>query len=197
MRWNIKADRPTIVVGCSLGMLLVLVLYWVLHFWFLRQGFVEEIDAIQPRIARLMGIMQSAEQLHQASGDAGGMLHELAYPDDRDSATTAAAMQRDIRELMTSAGLSISGSQILPLRRGDGFDLLSLEVTAAGNVDALEEAFVNMEEMRPLVFVKLVKVKPTRNRSRRASKRDEETPEAGDPRKLSAQFQLISLRLQG
>ena len=196
MRLNVTADRATLVVACSLGLIVLFALYWALHFWLLRQDFVGEIEAIQPRTARLLGIMESVDQLRVASNEAGGMLRELAYPANRNSATTAAAMQQDIRELMTSAGLSISGSQILPTRGADGFDRLSLDITAEGNIDALDEAFSILGLMRPLVFVKSVTVKPFRTRSRsRSRSREPESTAGGDPRKLTARFHLFSLRL--
>mgnify|MGYP001545789747 CR=1 FL=1 len=78
MNYNIKADRPTIVVGASLGIILLLFLYTLLHFWILRQGYVSEIDTIQPRTSRRLGIMDSMEELESASGTASGMLQELA-----------------------------------------------------------------------------------------------------------------------
>jgi general secretion pathway protein M len=194
MKLNVKADRPTIVVGCSLGLIALFALYWVLHFWILRQDFVGEMEAIQPRTARLLGIMASFDQLEVASNEVSGVLRKLAYPASRDSATTAAAMQQNIRELMTGAGLSISGSQILPARGVDGLDRLSLDITAEGSVDALDEAFSSLGLMRPLVFVKSVTVKPLRIRSPGRSRETESTA-GGDPRKLTARFQLFSLRL--
>jgi|GEM_PF-414867 len=195
MKVKMKADRPTIVVGISLGLVLLLVLYWVLHFWFLRQGFVEEIDAIEPRTARLLGIMQSVDQLQGASGEASGRLRELAYGADRDSATTAAAMQQNIRELMTGAGLSVSGSQILPQRKSEGFDRLSLDITAQGNIEALDAVLSGLEAMRPLVFVEALKVNPERSRAVGRG-RKAEAAVVGDPRNLTARFQLFSLKLK-
>lgn len=195
MKWNIRADRTTIVVGSSLGILLLLVLYWVLHFWVLRQGFVEDIATIEPRTARMLGIMQSATQLEEASTAASNSLQELAYAAERDSAATAAAMQQEIRELMTGAGLSISGSQILPARKFEGFDRMQLDITAEGNIEALDAALSGLEALRPLVFVEALKVNPVRT-STRARGRQPEVVVVGDPRKVTARFQLFSLRLQ-
>jgi general secretion pathway protein M len=192
---NMRADRSTIVVGSTLGILLLLVLYWVLHFWFLRQGFVEEIETIEPRTARVLGIMQSASQLEAASSAANNRLRELTYGADRDSAATAAAMQQEIRELMTDAGLSISGSQILPPRKFEGFDRLSLDITAEGNIEALDAALSALEALRPLVFVAAMKVNPERSTGR-VRLRQAEAVVVGDPRKLTARLQLFSLRLQ-
>jgi hypothetical protein len=201
MKMKMRADRSTIVVGCSVGLVLVLVLYWVLHFWFLRQGFAEEIEAIEPRTARLLGIMESVSQLEQASTEAQSRLRELAYGADRDSATVAAAMQQNIRDLMTGSGLSITGSQILPQRTSDEFDRLSLDITAEGNIDALDTALSSLESMRPLVFVESLKVSPLRGRSRAPTKgrgrgAQAENAGDGDPRRLTARLQLFSLRLK-
>ena len=95
--------RPTIVVGISVGFVLLVVLYWVLHFWFLHQDFAGEIEAIEPKTARLLGIMQSVDQLGVASNEASARLRELAYGADRDSA----------KAFMTSAVIRLS-SQISP-----------------------------------------------------------------------------------
>jgi general secretion pathway protein M len=190
---KVKADRSTIVVGMTLGFVLIVVLYWVLHFWFLYQGFAGEIEAIEPKTARLLGIMQSVDPLGVASNEASGRLRELAYGADRDSATTAAAMQQNIRELMTGAGLSVSGSQILPQRKSEAFDRLSLDITAEGNIEALDAALSGLEAMRPLVFIENLKVNPERSRGRG---RGQKAEVAGDPRNLTARFQLFSLRLK-
>ena len=196
MKLALKADRPTLVVGCTLGLFLLLALYWILHFWLLRQDFVEQIESLQPRTARLLGISESYEQLQVASAAARGSLLELAYPAGKDSATAAAAMQQSLRELMAGAGLEVSGSQILPTRKADGFDRLSLDISAQGNVDALDEALLSLELMRPLVLVESLSVKPVRERRRsRSRQREPVAAEPGDQRQLTVRFQLISLRL--
>lgn len=196
MKLALKADRPTMVVGCTLGLVLLLVLYWIIHFWLLRQEYAGEIESIEPRTARLLGIAESYEQLQSASTQARRSLLDLAYPPVKDSATTAAAMQQSLRELMSSAGLSVSGSQILPARKGDGFDRLSLDISAQGNIDALDEALSRLELMRPLVLVESLTVKPARERRRsRSRQRQPVAVVPGDPRQLTVRFQLISLRL--
>ena len=195
MRPKFKSDRPTIVVGSTLGLVALLVLYAILQLWFLRSDFAAEIESIQPRTARLLGIAESSDRLELASDGADEALQDLAHPVDRDSPTTAAAMQRDIRELMVTAGLSVSGSQILPVRKSTGFDRLSLDITAQGNIDELDQTFADMKVLRPLVFVEFVDVKPVRVRRSRRANVVEANASEDDPRKLTARFQLFSLRL--
>jgi len=197
MKMKIRADRSTIVVGCTLGLVFLVVAYWVLHFWFLRQEFADEIETIQPKMARLLGIVESADQLEAASALADSRLTMLAYAAEQDSAASAATMQQSVRELMTAAGLSVSGSQILPQRSSRGFDRLGLDITAQGNIDALEEALLNLGSVRPLVFVEALKVSPDRaRRARRGRAGEVEEEVEGDPRIVTARFQLFSLRLK-
>ena len=199
MKMNFMADRPTIVVGSSLGLVLVLALYLVFQFWFMRQDFVDEIEAIQPRTARLLGMVESFDQLQIASSAARTLLRKLVYPADQGSAVAAADLQRNVRDLLDDAGLSVSGSQILPQRESQAFDRLSLDITAEGNIDALDEALSGIELMSPLVFIESLKVQPQRKRNRNRSRGGQGQPEdtgGVDPRKLTARFQLFSLRLK-
>jgi hypothetical protein len=198
MKMGLRMDRTTIVVGGSVGLLLILVLYWVLQFWFMRQDFAEQIATIEPKTSRMMGIMQSAEKLATASEVAQSKLRELSYPADRDAAATAAAMQQNIRELMMGAGLSISGSQILPQLQSSDFDRLRLDITAEGNIEALDSALANLESLRPLVFVESLKVTPIRSRNQNRGRLRGMPEESGteDPRRLTARLQLFSLRLK-
>jgi general secretion pathway protein M len=193
MKLDFRRDRSRIVVATTLGLVALGFTYIVLHFLMLRSGFVDEIDNIQPRTARLLGMLESADQLGAASGAARELLGDIAYAPGRDAATAAAALQSDVRELMADAGLSVTGSQILDTRAGEGYDRLQLDVTAEGNVDALDEALSGLEELRPLVFVESVKVKPIRTRRRRG---DEVDTSIADPRNVNARFTLFALRLQ-
>jgi Type II secretion system (T2SS), protein M subtype b len=198
MKMGLRMDRTTIVVGGSVGLLLILVLYWLLQFWFMRQEFAEEIAMIEPKTSRLLGIMQSAEALAAASDTAQGRLRELTYPSDLDAAATAAAMQQNIRELMMGAGMSISGSQILPQLQSSDFDRLRLDITAEGNIEALDGALASLESLRPLVFVDSLKVTPIRSRNQNRGRLQgvEEDSGSEDPRRLTARLQLFSLRLK-
>lgn len=190
---KLQAERSHIVVGASLGLLLLAVLSCLLYFWMLRQAYVDEIATVQPRTARLLGMVENEASLAEAGAAAERALTEVAHAAKGDPAATAAALQRDVRRLMTEAGLSISGSQVLDSRSGDGYDQLRLDITAEGNINALDEALLQLEQMRPLVFVEVLRVKPVRSRRRNANAVD---PGQGDPRRLNARFSLFSLRLQ-
>lgn len=193
MKW--LANRSLLVVGGTLGLVLLLLIYFAGNLWVIRQGYAQQIESITPRTARLLGILESAGELGAADIDAAEILDEVAYPAFKDAATTGAAMQKEVRELMIEAGMSIAGSQVLPRQAGQGFDRLTLEITAEGNTEALEQVLASLEVMRPLVFVRSLTVKPKRSARRRSRGADDMA--VGDTRNVNARFQLVSLRLKG
>lgn len=193
MKVSLRADRQTIVVGGTLGLVALVVLGAVVHFWSMRQQFAGEIGGIQPRTARLVGILEYADELEAASAIGRNVVRDVAYPPGPDSATVAATMQQDVRELMTDAGMSVTGSQVLTTRRAEGYDQLTLDITAEGNINALDEALAELEMMRPLIFIESARFKPERRRSRRSSGQD--NPDT-DPRRVTARLKLFALRLQ-
>ena len=186
----LKVNRMALSVGLVAGSLALLAIYAVVHFWLLRQEYAEAIGDLVPRTARLQGIVESEEQLVAAAAAVDDALAELAWPLDKDAAMTAASMQQLVRDAIANAGLSVSGSQILPAQPGSGFERLVLDVTASGNIESLDEAIVNLKELRPMVLIESATIKPVRARTRLGQAGNSE-----DERLLSVRMRLVSLRL--
>jgi len=100
-------------------------------------------------------------------------------------------MQQDVREVMADAGMSVTGSQVLTTRRAEGYDQLTLDITAEGNSNALDEALSELDMMRPMIFIESARFKPERRRSRRSSAQDNADT---DPRRVTARLKLFALR---
>lgn len=188
---ELRLDRPHLVVGITVAAVLLACLYAITQFWMLRAAYAEEIANIQPRTARLLGIEQSAEALANAGERAESLLDEVAYL-AADSATNAASMQQEIRELMTAAGMSIATSQILPPQQYDGYERLRLEITVEGNINQLDEALEELAAARPLVFIESARVKQMRMGGG-SYRRHVQSGNPEDPRKLTARLELFSL----
>jgi len=187
----LKSRRAAWVVGTSLALLALLLLYIVVNLWQVRQAYAREIDTIYPRLARLQGIMQVREELQVAAGRVAGDVEDAVYgPQSGDTATTAAAMQQQIRDVMSSAGMSVTGSQVLPVRQVDGLLHLELRLSAAGNTDALDAAITALRLVRPLVIVQAISIQPERDRRGRGEQMPRE-----DPRRVVVEMRLLSLKL--
>jgi general secretion pathway protein M len=187
-----KLDRTTLVVGGSFLCLAALVLYAVASFWLVRSSYSQEIDRIESRSARLLGLVEAEQELDVAATRLRGHLQELAYGDDTATATVSASMQQLIRDAMTDAGMSVSSSQILPIRQIDGFQRLSLDISVVGNISEAEEAIANLALLKPLVLIESTSVKPVRTRARRG---EGAAAKERDSRQISLRLRLLSLRL--
>lgn len=193
MNFALPANRASIVVGASLLTLVILMLFMVSGLWSLRQQYAEEIESVTPRTARMSGFIQSVSQLEEAASRVDQVLEGTAYPNVRDSDTTAASMQQEIREVMATSGLSVSGSQIFPPQAVNGFEQLILDITVTGNINSLDEAIASIGALRPIVIVESMSIKLLPARRSRKSQESEFPTE--DQRGLTVGFRLLSLRL--
>ena len=123
----IKA-HPRSAAICGTTMLLPVLFYLNLFFgaWGLRAEYAADVDRLGPRIARLQGIQQVEGLLRESSGLVQQQSARLVYPASAERTSVAAAMQSDVRQLMPEAGLTVSNSQVLPVREEEKFDYITL-----------------------------------------------------------------------
>ena len=185
MNWVRNYRKSAFIIGLTLLLPVVLVLYLVVDFFVMRQGYQGEIDRLQPRIARMVGLIESEEQLQLSAGRLGTQVLNLVYPPTEDSAAVSAALQKNVRQIMTEAGLTVSNSRILPIVQEEKFDRIGLSLTVSGGLDALDAALSSMNSYTPLLLVDNMDIKPKRmTRSR----------DKNGQQIITASFQLLTLR---
>lgn len=172
---------------CGLTLLLPVLLYLklLLGVWGLRQETQAEIDRIEPRIARLEGLIAFEAPLREAAEAVDSQVANLVYPGSEDSATVAAELQTKVRDLLGEAGLSITNSQVLPVREQGDFDYIGVKLTVTGALPALDAALAELAVYLPLVLVEALEVYPARVR------RGKDEPEQ---QLVTASLQVLSLR---
>jgi general secretion pathway protein M len=151
----------------------------------LRQDYQSEIDGLEPRIARMQGLIEHQEQLAAAAGKVDKQIVNLVYPASADRATVSAALQTGVRQILVDAGLSITNSQVLPVREEAAFDYIGIKLTVTGRIDSLDAGLVALAAYMPLLLVESLDVWPSRT-SRRKSDAPVQT--------INATLQLLSLR---
>jgi general secretion pathway protein M len=172
---------------CGLTLLLPVLFYLNALFGLLavHQDAQAEINRIEPRIARLRGLIDYEDQLREAAVAVDSQVIELVYPAAEDQATVSAELQTQVRDIFGKAGLSVSNSQVLPVRAQGNFDYVGVKLTVTGSLPALDEALAGIAGYLPLVLVESLDVYPAR------------TPRGKDVREqqmLTASLQLLSLR---
>ena len=180
----IKTHRRSALI-CGLTLLLPLLLYLsvLADAWGLRSGYQADIDRLLPRIARMEGVKGHEEQLSASAAGVREVLESLVYPVTTDRGEVSAALQKEVWQLMTDAGLSVSNGQVLPLREGEKFDYIGLKLTVSGDVTALDESLSALAAYTPLVIVESLDVWPNRQRSSEPA-----------VQQVTASLKLVSLR---
>ncbi|MFT6275014.1 MAG: hypothetical protein ACJAZ0_001105 [Halioglobus sp.] len=180
-----RYSASVMVVAISLLVPLLVVLYLALDFWLMRADYQSEIDNLQPRVSRMLGLLESEQQLQVAADRLGSQVAGLVYPASENAATISAALQKNIREIMTDAGLSVTNSRILPLIQDDQFGRVGLVLTVIGGLDALDAALSELSNHTPLLLIDSLNIKPRRMTRSRDSNGDQS---------MTATLQLLTLR---
>lgn len=185
MRHWIKTHRRSaILVGVSLlvpAYLFLLVLGKTLT---VRAGYQDQIDTIEPRIARMQGLVEKEDALRDALSGVQNVMNDHIYPQSSDAAAVSASLQAEARRILGQSGMEVTNSQVLPVRKRDTFDYVSVKVVARGELEQLDQSLADLARFRPVIFIESFDAFP--NRKRRTADDEEQT--------LTVTMQLLSLR---
>ena len=183
MSWLQTHRRSAWICGLTLLVPLLLYLNALLGLWGARHAYQSDIDFLKPRIARLRGLIGHESQLRDSATLANREVVKLIYPASGDRAATAATLQTSVRQSLSDAGLSISNSQVLPVREEGDFDYIGIRLTVAGELAGLDAALTGIAQYMPLLLVESLEVRPDRARRGQAQRQT-----------VTATLQLLSIR---
>lgn len=186
MNWFQANQRSTWIIGLTLLVPVIFYLNILFGLLGLRQDYQVEIERLEPRIARLQGLIEFEDQLRDSANKIDRQIVNLVYPATLDHATVSATLQTNVRRMLVEAGLTVTNSQVLPVRQEELFDHIGLKLTVTGSVASLDAALIAIAGYRPLLLAQSLDVWPTRVSRRK----DEAKVQA-----ISATLQLLSLRV--
>jgi general secretion pathway protein M len=181
--WIRLHRRASILIALTLLLPVFFYLKTALGLLGLGFDYAGERSRVEPRIARLQGLLNNEEELREQSAVAAERLRDLVFPSTEDPSTLAATLQADVRQIFSEAGLSVSNSQVMPLREGDHFDRVAVKLTVSGGLSGLDAALIGVAAYRPQLLVESLDTFPAR--TRRGSE---------DEQSLTAVIQLMVLR---
>lgn len=187
MSWFRLHRRSAVLVALTLALPIFLylkVLFGVLGLAFEYRG---ERERVEPRAARLQGLLAQESLLLERRDAAQDALSALVYPATEDSQALAAALQAEVRQIVADAGLATTNSQVLRTRESENFDRVAVKLTVAGTLPALDAALIGIAAARPGLLLESLDVFPARS-GRSAA--DEE-------QNLNAVLQVLALRVSG
>ena len=179
-----KKNEWAILVATALLVLLPVVVLGVYvakkHMW--AESMLSQME---PRFARLKGLDLQRDDIDKALARAVRTRSEYIYPAAQDAVQTGNAVQQKVRELLTTAGLTVVSSQVLPPKEDGGFDRISLAVRAEGELLAVDSALSVLGEQLPVLLLTDVEV---RNQGSLQVMNDKTAP------RLTLQLSLVVLR---
>ena len=185
MIWLKSNQRLVWIVGLTLIVPAVLYLNVLFSLLGLRQDYQVEIERLEPRVARLQGLLEYEDQLRESAGKVDKQVVNLVYRATSDRAAVSATLQTSVRQILVEAGLSVSNSQVLPVREEGVFDYIGLKLTVTGSVASLDAALAAIAAYRPLLLTESLDMWPNRTRGRKGE---------ADQQTVSTSLQLLSLR---
>lgn len=183
MNWLRSHKRIAWVCGLTLLLPLFVYLNTLFGLWEMRIAYQSDIDHLTPRIARLQGITGYEGQLRDSAAQGSKEVVKRVYPASGDRATVSAQLQTNARHIFSEAGLTVSNSQVLPLREQENFDYISIRLTVEGDLSALDTALAEIADFRPLLLVESLDMRPLRSGRK-----------VKGAQVVSATLQLLSLR---
>lgn len=146
------------------------------HHW--AQARMQELE---PRYARLVGLDQQRDALAEATQRAHTMHSWYLHPLDKDANQTGNEIQERVRSILSSAGMGIVSSQVLPAKQDKGLEHIAIAVRADGDITSLQGALMGLAEQKPALLVDDVHI----------------TAQGGDdkgPQRLAVQLNVLALR---
>jgi general secretion pathway protein M len=111
---------------------------------------------VQPRHARIAGLLQSTEQLAQSARDLQANLADYVYPPDGDPGQIGNQALQQVRDIATGHGLRVTSSQVAAVREDRGFDHIGLSLRIEGDWPQQLAFMRDLARQRPTIYSETV-----------------------------------------
>lgn len=126
-----------------------------LYAWGKTQSVNELLSGIEPRYARLYGLVARQADLQTATSKAEQLLTQLTYPSTMDATQAGNDAQQRIRNLFSENRLDIVSIQVLPLSKDEKlqFDRIRINLRVEGDLTAIRESLSKLSAQTPSVQI--------------------------------------------
>jgi general secretion pathway protein M len=124
----------------------------------------ETLEQVEPRHARLSGLVAHEPQLRTAHEAARAQLAIYAHDENSSADRLGTELQQRTRRIAEASAMSVANSQILPVRTEAGIEQVQVMVTLEGDSESLRNFLLQLEAERPLLQVSAAVLQPSRGR---------------------------------
>lgn len=124
-----------------------------LYVWTQHQRVQNHLADLEPRYARLAGLMERQTDLKTLGIQATAHLSRLTYPASQDVTQAGNDAQQRIRGLFADSKLDIISIQVLPTKEEGKFDRILINLRVEGDLSGIQDALMKLENQSPTVQV--------------------------------------------
>jgi general secretion pathway protein M len=152
------SSRDWAWVAGSVAFVLLPLVLGAIYVWQKHQWGQSELERITPRYARLLGIEKNAARLDERLGQVKEQLSRYVYPAEGDATQAGNDAQQRVRSVLSSAGLTVVSSQVLPSKSEQSFDRIGLSVRVDGELIHLQSALAVIPSLTPIILIDSINV---------------------------------------
>lgn len=124
-----------------------------LYVWTEHQRIHNELTNLEPRYARLKGLIERQADLKTLGVQVKEQLSRLTYPVDQDVTQAGNDAQQRIRSLFADSKLDIISIQVLPTKEDGKFDRILINLRVEGELPSMQDALTKLGSQTPTVQV--------------------------------------------
>lgn len=115
---------------------------------------------IAPRYARLLGVKQAKNDIDAQLERVQRDLTRFAFPDNTPADHVSTEIQQRVRRFADAGGLTVTSSQMLPVKTNAGFEETALTVTLDGSLEGLQRFLLKVQSDTPRMQVSDLDIRP-------------------------------------
>lgn len=112
-----------------------------------------QLDVVEPRHARLLGLQQQEEEIQQALESLAETKAKHVYPGESDATQTGNAVQQRLRTVLDRAGLAIVSSQVRPNPEDGNYERIDVVMSTEGDWPSIQMALLSLRDISPTVWL--------------------------------------------
>ncbi|MDR2153683.1 MAG: type II secretion system protein M [Burkholderiaceae bacterium] len=153
------ANRPERLWLLASALALLGVLAW-LAFTVLsmHRGASARLADIEPRHARIAGLLQSNDRLAKSAQTLKADLSQYIYPADGDPGQIGNQALQKVRDIAAAREMRITSSQVAAAREEHGFERIGLTLRVEGEWPQLQSLLGELARQRPAIYINAVQI---------------------------------------
>ena len=125
-----------------------------LYVWIHHQRIQNHLADLEPRYARLAGLLEHQTDLKKLGAQANEQLTRLSYPVNQDVSQAGNDAQQRIRSLFAESKLDIVSIQVLsPVKEEAKFDRIPINLRVEGDLASIQNALSSLSRQTPMVLI--------------------------------------------